>query len=351
MEKASTKIIHQKKMNEFIDLIEKIEESGIKDYIELPKFCILGDKYCEKSSIIENILNLDFLPLNWDFLLNKKLKKPVIIKITHIKDNNQTYATLGELNTLKKYYDFTELKLELAKMVDNYMNSEKKALNINIYSPNLPSITIIDLPPILRKYTNASFMSYIFFIYSYIISKSSIILCVIPANSYYYANDILKKVKDADSEGKRTLGVITKIDEMDEGYNCSKLLINQEIPLNLGYVGVLNRTKSEMEKNMSLEEKYDKEKMFFNNDEIYSKVPSHLLGHENIIEKMKKIYFMNVKNNIIDIFVKLEKNKNIENVDAIIDSLKENDNLDEFLKIFKENKKIIDDNKHLIKVI
>jgi len=36
MEKISEKSNHQIKMNEFIDLIERIEEAGIKDYIELP---------------------------------------------------------------------------------------------------------------------------------------------------------------------------------------------------------------------------------------------------------------------------------------------------------------------------
>ena len=53
---------------------------------------------------------------------------------------------------------------------------------------------------------------------------------------------------------------------------------------------------------MTIEEKYEKEKIFFNNDEIYNKVPSHLLGHTSIIDKMKKIYLMMVKKKIIDIF-------------------------------------------------
>jgi len=54
MEKISEKSNHQIKMNEFIDLIEKIEEAGIKDYIELPRFCIIGGLSCGKSSVVEN---------------------------------------------------------------------------------------------------------------------------------------------------------------------------------------------------------------------------------------------------------------------------------------------------------
>ena len=164
-------------------------------------------------------------------------------------------------------------------------------------------------------------------------------------------NEELRMTKEIDFNGKRTLGIVTHIDIMDSGTDCSKSLLNQEIPLNYGYVGILNRTKTEIINNMTIEEKYEKEKIFFNNDEIYNKVPSHLLGHTSIIDKMKKIYLMMVKKKIIDIFEELQRNKNIENIDEIIDSIKENDDLDEFIKIFKENKKIIDDNNNLLNII
>ena len=154
MEKISEKINHQMKMNEFIDLIEEIEGAGIKGYIELPRFCVIGGFNIGKSSVIENILNLDFLP-------RADTMKPVEIKINHIKDNYQAYATLEELNSLKIYYDFSQLKQELENILENYdynyMNNfskiekDKGALHVNIYSPNLPSITIIDLPPIIRN--------------------------------------------------------------------------------------------------------------------------------------------------------------------------------------------------------
>ena len=69
-------------------------------------------------------------------------------------------------------------------------------------------------------------------------------------------------------------------------------------------------------------EKYEEE-VFFNDDEIYSKMPSHLLGYVSIIDRMKKIDFNMVKEKIIDIFIELQRNKNIENIDEIIDSIME----------------------------
>ena len=352
MSKILEKANYQIKMNEFIDLVEKIEEAGMKDYIELPRFCIMGTNKCGKSSLVENILNLDFLP-------PIDTKRAVLLEINHIKDDNQTYATLEESNSLMKYYDFSKLEFELNILLGDYyyrndfeINLEKGPLHVNIYSPNLPSITIFDLPPIIRKYYSYSYdrteeISKKI-TYNYINNESTILLCVIPANSDCATNSGLKMAKEIDLGGRRTLGIVTKLDIMDLGTDCRKLLLNQEIPLNFGYVGVLNRSRSELINKMPLEEKYEKEKIFFNNDKIYNKVPSHLLGHESMIDKMKKIYFMMVKKKIIDIFIEIQKNKNIENVDEIIDSIKENDDLDEFIKIFKENKKIIDDNKNLI---
>ena len=353
MAKILEKTNYQMKMNEFIDLIEKIKEAGIQNYIELPRFCIMGTNKCGKTSLVEYILNLDFLP-------SIDTKRAVLIKINHIKDNNQTYATIEESNSLKIYYDFSNLEFELNYILGNYyydfeINLEKEPLHVNIYSPNLPSITIIDLPPIIIKdyiYSyNRTEELFKKITYNYIKDESTIILCVIPANSYYESDAGIEMTKKIDFGGRRTLGIVTKIDIMDNGTDCSKLLLNQEIPLNFGYVGVLNRTKAERINKMPIEEKYEKEKIFFNNHEIYNKIPSHLLGHTSIIDKIKKIYFMMIKKKIIDIFVELQRNKNIENINEIIDSIKENDDINEFIKIFKENKKIIDDNKNLIKVI
>jgi len=91
-----------------------------------------------------------------DFLPDAKSKIQLVIKINHIRENNQAYATLKNIYSFKEYYDFSQLKLELKFIFEennNYMENfetenEERAFLINIYSPNLPSITIIDLPPI-----------------------------------------------------------------------------------------------------------------------------------------------------------------------------------------------------------
>ena len=49
--------------------------------------------------------------------------------------------------------------------------------------------------------------------------------------------------KELDPRGIRTVGVITKIDIMDRGTSAKKMLMGQDVPLRLGYIGVKNRSQ------------------------------------------------------------------------------------------------------------
>jgi dynamin 1-like protein len=43
--------------------------------------------------------------------------------------------------------------------------------------------------------------------------------------------------------GKRTVGVLTKLDLMDAGTNAADILAGRVLPLKLGYVGIINRSQ------------------------------------------------------------------------------------------------------------
>jgi len=69
----------------------------------------------------------------------------------------------------------------------------------------------------------------------------TIILCVVPANADMTVSDGLQIAQQLDPKGIRTVGVITKIDIMDRGTSAKRMIMNMEVPLRLGYVGVKNR--------------------------------------------------------------------------------------------------------------
>ena len=82
-----------------------------------------------------------------------------------------------------------------------------------------------------------------FQLHSYCSDPKTIILCVIPANQDLAIADGLKLAREWDSKGERTIGVITKIDIMDKGTSARKTLMNEEIHLKLGYIGIVNRAQ------------------------------------------------------------------------------------------------------------
>jgi len=68
-------------------------------------------------------------------------------------------------------------------------------------------------------------------IISYISQPNALILALTAANQDIANSDALKLAKEVDPKGERTIGVITKIDLMDEGTNALELLSGTIYPL------------------------------------------------------------------------------------------------------------------------
>ncbi len=83
----------------------------------------------------------------------------------------------------------------------------------------------------------------------FIEKPNCIILSVTAANTDLSTSDAIQLSKDVDQEGKRTLGVITKIDIMDRGTDAMDVLLGRVIPLRLGFIGVVNRSQADISGN------------------------------------------------------------------------------------------------------
>jgi ABC-type branched-subunit amino acid transport system ATPase component len=49
-------------LRKFISVIDELRDFGLQQYIKLPRICVLGTQSAGKSSVLENIVGLDFLP-------------------------------------------------------------------------------------------------------------------------------------------------------------------------------------------------------------------------------------------------------------------------------------------------
>ena len=129
----------------------------------------------------------------------------------------------------------------------------------------------------------------------YVSDPRTIILCVVPANADMSTSDALKMARTLDPKGIRTVGVITKIDIMDKGTNAKSMLMGQEIPLRLGYVGIKNRSQQDINDKMKVTTAIDTEKLFFSSHPVYSTLPSEVIGTNSLVAKLTRVMFIHIK--------------------------------------------------------
>lgn len=71
-------------------------------------------------------------------------------------------------------------------------------------------------------------------ILEYISNENCLILAVTPANIDLVTSDALVMARSRDPMGKRTIGVLTKIDMMGKGHNARDVLLNKVVVLERG---------------------------------------------------------------------------------------------------------------------
>ncbi len=135
----------------------------------------------------------------------------------------------------------------------------------------------------------------------YVDDVRTIILCVIPANADITTSDALQMAREIDPKGIRTLGVITKIDIMDAGTNAKKMIMGQEVPLRLGFVGVKNRSQQDIMDDKGVKKALKEEQDYFESHPVYQTMPSNLLGCHTLTSKCTKIMFTHIKTHLPDI--------------------------------------------------
>ena len=289
-----------KKLRKLINLIDQLRDCGVNEYIKLPRICSLGTQSSGKSSVLESIVGLDFLPRG-DGVVTRR---PLELRLCHI-NNGEPWAVFEERKGIK-FKDFVKVRETIEALTDEVCGKDKNILDkpivLNVYSQTCPDLTLVDLPgvtrvPIEGQPHNIEEITKNMAI-RYIEDPLTIILCVIAANSDIATSDGLKLAKEIDTTGSRTLGVLTKLDIMDAGTDAKKALMNEEIPLKLGYVGVKNRSKLDLNNKISMAETARKEKEFFKTHPVYKNLPAGHLGTGVLINKLTKIYFKIIRENL-----------------------------------------------------
>ncbi|XP_039983959.1 dynamin 3a isoform X2 [Xiphias gladius] len=254
-------------MEDLIPLVNRLQDAlssvGQSCSLHLPQIAVVGGQSAGKSSVLENFVGRDFLPRGSGIVT----RRPLILQMLSA---NTEY---GEFLHCKgrKFTDFDEIRKEIEAETRRLTGSNKGIspvpINLRIHSPHVLNLTLVDLPGITKVPVGDQPVDIEYqirdMIMQFICKENCLILAVTPANTDLANSDALKLAKDVDPKGQRTIGVITKLDLMDEGTDAREILENRLLPLRRGYIGVVNRSQKDIDGKKDIKAALLAEKKFF----------------------------------------------------------------------------------------
>ena len=250
-----------------IGVVNKLQDAfanlGVSFSLDLPQIAVVGGQSAGKSSVLENFVGRDFLPRGSGIVT----RRPLILQLVHSK---QEYGEFQHCRG-KLFTDFDQIRKEIEDETDRCTGKNKGIspipINLRVYSPHALNLTLIDLPGLTKVPVGDQPPDIEHqireMILNYIKRENCLILAVTPANQDLATSDALKLAKEVDPGGIRTIGVLTKLDLMDQGTDAKDILENRLFPLRRGYVGVISRSQKDIEAKIDITVALQRERKFF----------------------------------------------------------------------------------------
>ncbi|KAI8339748.1 Dynamin central region-domain-containing protein [Chlamydoabsidia padenii] len=313
--------------SQLIKTVNKLQDAfstvGVHNPVDLPQITVIGSQSSGKSSVLENIVGRDFLPRGTGIVTRRPLilqliNRPAEQSSTDSEDTtneNENPNEWGEFLHLpgKKFYNFDKIREEIVR--DTELKTGKNVgispqpINLRIFSPNVLTLTMVDLPGLTKvpvgdqpKDIEKQIRE---MISKYITKPNAIILAVTAANTDLANSDGLKLAREVDPEGLRTIGVLTKVDLMDQGTDVIDILAGRVIPLRLGYVPVVNRGQRDIENKKTITKALNAEKEFFEVHAAY-RSKAQYCGTPFLARKLNMILMHHIRNTLPEIKAKIQ---------------------------------------------
>ncbi|KAH2310926.1 hypothetical protein KXW60_002418 [Aspergillus fumigatus] len=227
-----------RKMIEIRNILQTVGQSGT---LTLPSIVVIGSQSSGKSSVLEAIVGHEFLPKG----TNMVTRRPIELTLVNTPNAQSEYGEFPALG-LGKITDFSQIQRTLTDL--NLAVPERDCVSddpikLTIYSPNVPDLSLIDLPGYIQvagKDQPPELKQKIADLCDKYIQPPNVILAISAADVDLANSTALRASRRVDPRGERTIGVITKMDLVDPERGFS-ILSDQKYPLRLGYVGVVSR--------------------------------------------------------------------------------------------------------------
>jgi GTPase SAR1 family protein len=293
---------------------------------------VVGDQSSGKSSVLESLTGFSFpqspvLCTRYATQISCRRVPESSVSISIIPRPDANVATMDRLRSFKRTAPALTnavlldvigdanhamgIRMTTDDMDPNLQAFSQDVLKIEVNGPEQEHFTVIDVPDIFRfaspPLTRQSDILLVRnMVEAYTQHSRTVILAVLPSNADISTQEILKIAEDADPDGIRTMGVLTKPDLVTETTTrdiIKDLVLGNRNRLRLGYCIVKNRSADDMDS--SLPERICQERAFFNNSSWNAIATSGRCGVESLKIRLSELLmtitkreFPNVKSDV-----------------------------------------------------
>ncbi|XP_048634270.1 phragmoplastin DRP1E isoform X1 [Brassica napus] len=311
----------------------------------LPTVAVVGGQSSGKSSVLESIVGRDFLPRGSGIVT----RRPLVLQLHKTEEGTEEYAEFLHLPK-RQFTDFALVRKEIQDETDRITGKSKQIspvpIHLSIFSPNVVNLTLVDLPGLTKVavgmnfFTSFYLMDFMKVIYTifyfpegqpetivediesmvrtYVDKPNCIILAISPANQDIATSDAIKLAKEVDPTGERTFGVLTKLDLMDKGTNALDVLEGRSYRLQHPWVGIVNRSQADINRNADMMLARRKERDYFDTSPDYGHLASKM-GSEYLAKLLSKHLESVIRSRIPSILTLI--NKSIDELERELDKM------------------------------
>uniref|UniRef100_A0A452SR97 Interferon-induced GTP-binding protein Mx2 n=1 Tax=Ursus americanus TaxID=9643 RepID=A0A452SR97_URSAM len=259
---------YEEKVRPCLDLIDSLRALGVEQDLALPAIAVIGDQSSGKSSVLEALSGVA-LPRGSGIVT----RCPLVLKLKRQRHECAWRGRLSYRKTDLPLQDPSQVEKEILKaqntIAGNGLSISHELISLEITSPEVPDLTLIDLPGITRvpvgNQPQDIGLQIKALIKKYIQRQQTINLVVVPCNVDIATTEALSMAQEVDPEGDRTIGVLTKPDLVDKGTEPVVVRVAQNLTYRLqkGFMIVRCRGQEEVTNKMTLAEATMKETTFF----------------------------------------------------------------------------------------
>ncbi|KAL1190882.1 Phragmoplastin DRP1E [Cardamine amara subsp. amara] len=287
----------------------------------LPTVAVVGGQSSGKSSVLESIVARDFLPRGSGIVT----RRPLVLQLHKTDDGTEEYAEFLHLPQ-RKFTNFAMVRKEIEDETDRITGKSKQIspvpIHLSIFSPKVVNLTLVDLPGLTKVAIEGQPETIVedieTMVRTYVDKPNCIILAISPANQDIATSDAIKLAKDVDPTGERTFGVLTKLDLMDKGTNALEVLEGRSYRLQHPWVGIVNRSQADINKNVDMMLARRKEREYFDTSPDYGHLASKM-GSEYLAKLLSKNLESVIRSRIPSILSLI--NKSIEELERELDRM------------------------------